>query len=191
MATQISIENNIHLERLLISNPKMEDKVRKILRKVIREVAKQVSLSASAAIPNDPRKAANAVRSTTFKMILGANVNLYNSRRAGQRASIPPAVRGRSRRTEDLMSYQGADRGFILRFLNSGTDMRTVENLNNHPIRLAQRPEGKRTYRGGIGNRGRIAARNWFEPLATKELNNAAEQFELLLDELIKKEFNE
>ena len=69
-------------------------------------------------------------------------------------------------------------------------DMRTVENLNNHPIRLAQRPEGKRTYRGGIGNRGRIAARNWFEPLATKELNNAAEQFDLLLDALIKKEFS-
>lgn len=89
------------------------------------------------------------------------------------------------------MSYQGADRGFILRFLNSGTDMRTVDNINNHPIRLTSRPEGKRTYKGGIGNRGRIAARNWFENTSTQALNHAAEQFELLLDELIKKEFNE
>ena len=188
MATQISIENNIHLERLLISHPEMEKKVRKIVRQVLKGAEGAVEAGAKGL---STKQAYLAIRKSVYRKLLGGNINILdNHRRAGQRASIPPAVRGRSRRTEDLMSYQGADRGFILRFLNSGTDMRTVENLNNHPIRLAQRPEGKRTYKGGIGNRGRIAARNWFEPLATKELNNAAEQFDLLLDALIKKEFS-
>lgn len=179
MATQIEIQNNIHLERLLISNPKMEDKVRKILRKVIREVAKQVSLSASAAIPNDPRKAANAVRSTTFKMILGANVNLYNSRKAGKGEPFYPVRRlrdgqrggnriPRSEKTERMMGYVGMDRGFILRWLESGTATRSSR----------------------YGNRGRIAARNWFGPATDRAMNAAVEQFNTLLEELITKEMN-
>lgn len=177
MATQISIENNIHLERLLISNPKMEDKVRKILRKVIREVAKQVSLSASAAIPNDPRKAANAVRSTTFKMILGANVNLYNSRKAGKGEPFYPIRRlrdgqrggnriPRSEKTERMMGYVGMDRGFILRWLESGTATRSSR----------------------YGNRGAIAARNWFGPATDRAMNAAIDQFNTLLEELITQE---
>lgn len=190
MATQIQIENNIHLERLLTTHPDMEKKVRKIVRQVLKGAMSAVEAEAKGI---STKQAYLAVRSSVYKKLLGGNINILDSRRrAGQRASIPPAVRGRSRRTEDLMSYQGADRGFILRFLNSGTDMRTVEHINNHRIRMTQRPDGKRTYKGTeIGNRGRIAPRNWFGPLAIRELNNAAEQFELLLDELIKKEFNE
>ena len=84
MATQIEIQNNIHLERLMTTNPKMVKEIQKILRKVIREAAKQVSLSASAAIANDPRKAANAVRSSVYRRILGANVNLFNGGKAGK-----------------------------------------------------------------------------------------------------------
>ena len=179
MATQIEIQNNIHLERLLISNPEMEKKVRKILRKVIREVAKQVSLSASAAIPNDPRKAANAVRSTTYQMLLGGNVNLYNSRKAGKGQPYYPVRRlrdgqrggnriPRSRRTEQMMSYVGADRAFILRWLESGTATRSSR----------------------YGNRGAIAARNWFGPASDRAMNAAVEQFNTLLEELITKEMN-
>lgn len=179
MATQIEIQNNIHLERLLISNPEMEKKVRKILSKVVREAAKQVSLSASAAIPNDPRKAANAVRSTTYQMLLGGNVNLYNSRKAGKGQPYYPIRRlrdgqrggnriPRSRRTEQMMSYVGADRAFILRWLESGTATRSSR----------------------YGNRGAIAARNWFGPATDRAMNAAVEQFNTLLEELITKEMN-
>jgi hypothetical protein len=38
---------------------------------------------------------------------------------------------------------------------------------------------------------GQIAARGWFANASHKAIQHAAEQFELLLDELIKKEFNE
>lgn len=179
MATQIQIENNIHLERLLISHPEMEKKVRKILSKVVREAAKQVSLSASAAIPNDPRKAANAVRSTTYQMLLGGNVNLYNSRKAGKGQPYYPVRRlrdgqrggnriPRSRRTEQMMNYVGADRAFILRWLESGTATRTSR----------------------YGNRGAIAARNWFTPASDRAMNAAIDHFNTLLEELITKEMN-
>lgn len=179
MATQLKIQNNIHLERLLISNPEMEKKVRKILSKVVREAAKQVSLSARAAIPNDPRKAANAVRSTTYQMLLGGNVNLYNSRKAGKGQPYYPIRRlrdgqrggnriPRSRRTEQMMNYVGADRAFILRWLESGTATRSSR----------------------YGNRGAIAARNWFGPASDRAMNAAVEQFNTLLEELITKEMN-
>lgn len=74
----------------------------------------------------------------------------------------------RSRRTEDLLTYMGADRGFILRFLNEGTPNRSTN---------------------GIRNVGQIAGNNWFGPMAQRELEHAAEQFDKLLDALIAKEF--
>ena len=179
MATQIEIQNNIHLERLLTTHPEMEKKVRKILSKVVREAAKQVSLSASAAIPNDPRKAANAVRSTTYQMLLGGNVNLYNSRKAGKGQPYYPVRRlrdgqrggnriPRGRVTERMMGYVGMDRGFILRWLESGTATRTSR----------------------YGNRGAIAARNWFTPASDRAMNAAIDHFNILLEELITKEMN-
>lgn len=178
MATQIEIQNNIHLERLLISHPEMEKKVRNIVRKII--IGAQGGVQ-NAAKPMSTKDAYKAVRKAVYKKVLGGNINIISSsRRAGQRAPLPAesprkkssAVGGnrmpRSRRTEDLLTYAGADRGFILRFLNNGT---------------ADRHNGTR-------RTGAIQARNWFEPSASRELNNAAEQFDLLLDALIKKEFS-
>ena len=72
----------------------------------------------------------------------------------------------RSRRTEDLLTYQGADRGFILRFLNAGT--------------------GDRESR--IGNRGSISARNFFENSSQKAMEQAAAQLDTMIEDLIKKE---
>ena len=74
----------------------------------------------------------------------------------------------RSRRTEDLLTYQGKDTAFILRFLNSGTPKRDTN---------------------GIRRVGQIAGRRWFEDTSHRALQHAAEQFDLLLDALIAKEF--
>jgi uncharacterized protein YaaR (DUF327 family) len=72
----------------------------------------------------------------------------------------------RSRRTEDLLTYQGADRGFVLRFLNQGTEGRESR----------------------FGNRGAIAPRNFFATSSQKAMEQAAEQLDRLIEELIKKE---
>jgi hypothetical protein len=70
------------------------------------------------------------------------------------------------------MSYEGADRAFILRFLNAGTDVREA---------------GTRSGRMS-GNRGRIAPRNFFANSSHTAMQKAAEQLSTLIDEMIKKE---
>ena len=59
----------------------------------------------------------------------------------------------------------GKDRGFILRFVNSGTAARQTR----------------------YGNRGSIAARNWLATSGQRELEAAAERLSALIDkELVK-----
>ena len=162
------------LDRLLASNPDMEKRMQDIIRKVLRYARAEVSKGAKSSIPNDPRNAYKAVKTAIYKRILGGSVSILNRRRASGRTSnyepprtLQPGQRGGNRvprgaRTQQLMSYEGADRAFILRFLNSGTSARTA---------------GKR---GGVltGNRGRIAARNWFQPTAQQALSQAIDKLE-------------
>jgi len=172
------------LENLLMSNPAMEKKVQGLIRKVLLVARRQVSGDIKGVIKSDPRQAYKAVKSAVYKRILGGNISLLSKRTAGKRGPVPPVVhqletrvnskgnhRGgnrmpRSRRTEDLLTYQGADRGFILRFLNAGTATRE----------------------SGIGFRGAIAPRNFFADSSQQAMENAAAQLDTLLDELIKKE---
>lgn len=178
------VKQREELERLLMSNPEMEKKVQGLIRKVLLEARRTISNQAKTDIKADPRQAYKAVKSAVYRRILGGNVSILNKRRAGTRGPVPPVVhkletktnskgnhRGgnrmpRSRRTEDLLTYQGADRGFILRFLNAGT--------------------GDRESR--IGNRGAIAPRNFFANSSRKAMEQAAEQLDRLIEELIKKE---
>ena len=180
----IELENNVKLDQLLTTNPEMEKKVRNIIRQVMKGAQGALMKSAE---QYSTKQAYKAVRKAVYKKLLGGNVNILQGQgRAGQRAPLPPVRhrletetnrkgnhRGgnrmpRSRRTEDLLTYMGADRGFILRFINSGTPNRSTN---------------------GIRNVGQIAGNNWFGPIAQRELEHAAEQFDKLLDALIAKEF--
>lgn len=172
------------LEALLMSNPQIEKKVQGLIRKVLLTARKEISDAASGKIKNDPRQAYKAVKSAVYRRILGGNVSILNKRKAGTRGPVPPVYhalehrtnskgnhRGgnrmpRSRRTEDLMTYQGSDRGFILRFLNAGTEGRESR----------------------VGNRGSIAARNFFGTSSQQAMEKAAEQLDLLIQDLIKQE---
>lgn len=183
---QVTIENNVKLERLLTSNPEMEKKVRKIVRQVLKGAQKGVQDDAKSL---STRQAYKAVRSSVYKKVLGGNLNILDGKK-GVTAPVPPSSRGRLARTEQIMSYQGESRGFILRFLNSGTNGRVTTNMNGHPIYRSQKVKWHNYKSGEIGGRGRIAARNWFGPAASQELNRTAEEFDKLLDVLIEKEFN-
>ena len=179
MATTISIEGSAKLDRFMLENPDMTKKVQAIIRKVVKQARAEVSARAQSAIPNDPRHAAKAVRSSVYKALLGGQVNILNPRRAASGGSYqkprrlrPGQVGGnripRSNRTEQLDSYMGADRAFVLRWLDSGTANRTSR----------------------YGNRGAIAARRWFGNASYAALDKASEEFGKLLDELIAKEMN-
>ena len=162
---QILHNQNEALAALFVSNKDTRNRIRKIIREEMKDAAKRLREDARYAMDEDPRKAYRAVKSTVYRKILGGNVSILQRRRAGARYQLMrerkldrnPNQRGgnrrpRSARTEALETYYGADRSFVLRFLNSGTVSRGTR----------------------YGNRGAIAARNWFTNVAPQEMNLAA-----------------
>ena len=193
--TEGFVEQRKELEKLLMSNPAMEKKVQGLIRKVLGEVRKNMGEAATDAMKSDPRKAYKAVRTAVYKRILGGNVNILQKRRAsgGGGAYTPTRTlkskqrggnrRVRSERTMKLESYIGSDRGFVLRFLNAGTQDRVVEftpHENRKPSRWNKHPN--------TGFRGRIAPRNFFGNRSHQEMEKAAQNLKKLIDELIKQE---
>lgn len=87
------------------------------------------------------------------------------------------------------MSYQGVDRGFVLRFLNQGTKDRNIEHL----VRI-KRADGTSKSRwsndnGMYGNRGAIAPRNWFRGASLREFQTVSGEMQTLIDKIINEEF--
>ena len=181
------VKQKQELESLMMSNPAMEKKVQGLIRKVLMAARREVAKAAQqpSVMKSDPRKAYKAVKSAVYKRILGGSISILNRKNAKGGGNYEPPRRGtkdpfgrggnrvpRGQRTQQVMSYQGADRAFILRFLNAGTDVRDAGT------------------RGGrlSGNRGRIAPRNFFATSSQKAMEQAAEQLDRLIEELIKKE---
>jgi len=182
---EVRFETDQQLDKLLLSNPKMESKVRSIVRKVL-DAARQ---SLRGQVMNFSTKSAHkAIRKSVYKKILGGNLNIITPRwSAGKRAPLPPVRhrletqlnskgnhRGgnrmpRRRRTEDLLTYWGADRGFILRFQATGTPRRTTN---------------------GVRNVGQIAGNNWFSSRSAKEIEEAALLFDEMMDKVIQEEMS-
>lgn len=182
----LRIEKNDTLERLLRSGD-YEARVRRIVGAVLKEAATATGLGIRGALKHDPRMAYKAVKHSVYKKVLGGSLSILSRKTRSGSVSTGASRRGRSARTAQVMSYAGEDRGFILRFLNSGTGDRTVGTMNGHAIRRGSVAErrGGRTYKGGIGNRGAIAARNFFGHVAQRQLDKAAGR----IAELIEAEF--
>ena len=69
------------LEQALSTNPKTQQALQKRIRAAVMEARAEV-VSSMTFKHGDPRGAARAVRSSVYKKILGANLNIYNSRKA-------------------------------------------------------------------------------------------------------------
>lgn len=190
------------IKQLETTNPGFEKRLRGVIRKVLGEARANLSKDATSGldIKTDPRKAYKAVRYAVYKRLFGGQVNILQSRKAGSKSLYEPQRKGtsdlkgrggnrvtRTKRTEDIMSYQGKDRGFILRFLNQGTGDRAIHQMGNRALRtggvsiLATKSLG--------GNRGSISARNWFGGASQKELEKIAGRIQGIIDKVIKEEF--
>ena len=179
METIVEIENNVRLDLLLTHNRDMDKKLNDLTKKVIRKARGELVKNARVGLDmeSDPRSAYRAIKSTVYRRIKGGNVSILSKRMASsKRYPVPTSTRGRSQRTEQLMSYYGADRGFVLRFLNKGTKQRTVKGFN-----------GRRGFKSpdATGDRGRITGRNWFGHASQAEMEKAAAELEKMIDELI------
>lgn len=185
------------LSQLRTDNPGFEKRLRDVIRKVLGHARANLRKDAANGLKmeSDPRNAYKAVRFAVYKRLFGGQVNILQSRRAGAMSlyepqrTLDPSKRGgnrrqRSQRTTSLMSYNGVDRGFILRFLNAGTqdrniafntnDRRKVDRWNKHP---------------NTGSRGAIAPRNWFGNASLMELRTVSSEMQQLIDKIIKDEF--
>ena len=183
------------LENLMMSNPAMEKKVQGLIRKVLMQARRTIGKAAAEAMDSDPRQAYKAVKTAVYRQILGGNVSLYRKKRASAARSSyePPRTlregqRGgnrmkRSERTTDMMSYQGGDRWMVLQWLNNGTRERFSGSGRNGKTEAQYRAFVERT--GGRGKRESIAARNWFGPRSTQELQSAAANIDKMIDEII------
>lgn len=159
---------------LFVDNPDTRKRIRKIIREELKDAAKRLREDAKYEMKEDPRKAYRAVKSSIYRKILGGNVSILNPRKAGARYQLVrprkldqnPHQRGgnrrkRNERTNAVDSYFGKDRAFILRFVNSGTNVRHTQ----------------------YGNRGSITARNWFQNMGQKELELASENLANVVNE--------
>lgn len=172
----ITIAEIEDLDKILMTDKVMQKKVKTMLSKLLRQARSRVSKDSRGAIKNDPRHAYKAVKSTVYKRLLGGNISILSPRKASNtrvrlnkrtKLSMNPHQRGgnrmrRSERTEQLDSYYGKDRGFILRFLNAGTSDRITKTHN--------------------ARRGNISARNWFANASQKEMELMAEEFAKFID---------
>lgn len=190
MADNIQVELNEHLVdqqnrafgRLMATDKETRKRIRKIIREELKDAAKRLREDAKYELKEDPRKAFRAVKSSVYRRILGGNVSILNPKRAGARYQLirerkldmNPYQRGgnrrpRSARTEQVDSYFGKDRAFILRFVSSGTAARKTR----------------------YGNRGSIVARNWFQNMAPHEMDLAAGNLAAVIEEELAEAYKE
>jgi hypothetical protein len=173
-------ERRQELEQLMTTNPATKRELQAIIKKAINNARRRIVEDAQDVLENDPREAYRAVRSSVYKQILGGQVNILSPRRRGagtmyqrpRKLDENPHQRGgnrrkRSRETIRIDSYQGKDRGFILRFQNAGTVERETR----------------------FGNRGSLRARHWFGISSAFQMDAAANEVAQEIENMLNSEF--
>lgn len=181
------------LGELSTKNPVMRKRINDVIRATLAKVRKALQNDAKVGLrmDSDPRKAYKAVRMAVYRRIFGGQVNILQSKKAGSgRYYEPPrhpSHRGGNRmkqsaRTRQMMSYEGSERGFILRFLNQGTETRYIGGRNG---KTKEQRHFFILHHDGRGNRGSIKARNWFGPRSQAEMEAAAANIDKMIDDIV------
>ena len=167
------------LDRLRYENLVKSSDVRKVFAKVAKPVKQSVQQGARSFMKKDPRKAWKGVRVITLKGGKGVVVGLLNPRKAGNAMAVGSNSTGgksgirrkrkRSARTNQVDGYQGADRSFILRMHNQGTESRMA---------------GTRDGNMKAANRGRLTAKRFFDRAASG-MQRASQQLSVELGKII------
>ena len=177
-----------NLRAAMSTDPKMRKVIQQHIREALFEARRDV-MNSMEFDNGDPRGARRAIRTSVYEKVLGGQINILNGKKAHGSNSYEPPRKGssgrggnrrpRSQRTQEIMSYAPIDRGFILRFVNSGTKTRVIGFRNT--VKANRTRYENRVYRinrgekSRTGNRGSIAARNWFMQSAESAMANAAD----------------
>ena len=179
------------LDRLQVSNPYNEKRIKEIIRNALKAARKDLSDAAGDALKHDPRNAKKAVKMMVYKRVFGGNLSILNGRKHGGMTSgyEPPRTlkqgqRGGNRvkrgdRTQQIMDYYGPERAFILRWMNEG-------NTKTSPRMAGKRGGSLHGKRGDLVN----IPRGWFEPASLKSMELAVRDIKHEIDRMFEEEFN-
>lgn len=169
------------VERLQYDNLVKASDIRKVFAKVVKPVKTTVQQGFRAAVKSDPRKAWKGVRIITLKGGKGVVVGLLSPRKAGKPIAVGSNSTGgksgirrkrkRSKRTNQVDGYQGADRSFILRMHNQGTEPRFAGTRDGNMRRA---------------NRGKLTAKRFFDR-AEAGMKTASQSLAAELGKIIEK----
>ena len=173
------VENERMFDHLLTTDPYFDLNTRKIIKQALKEARDRISQDAKDYIQDDPRKAYRAIKHTLYKQLFGGNVSILSKRKAGpkyelrRKGTLVPGQRGGNRRPRipsrnRIDNYYGSDRGFILRFLSSGTVSRSTR----------------------YGSRGAIARNDWFGHVGTWHMQQAVEEIAEMINQYVRKQIN-
>ena len=165
------------LDKLKTSDPELAKMLQDAIRQALKAVRNELSKNAKTGLQmeSDPRQAVRAIRHSVYRRIFGGNVNILQG---GNRKKIT---------SEDLgkRQYFGAERGYVLRFLNQGTRERFVGFRNNKANAARYEAYLKSGDRGG--RRGHIDARNWFGGASETELKKMSATLDEYINRVILK----
>ena len=197
-----AIELNVkNIESMMTDNPELREKLKETIRQDVWKARQTVVKNMDRVFKNgDPAQARRAIRHIIYEEILGANLNIYNMRRGtanwrvrqvDRKGTSDPKGRGGNRRKRNFITirmhgYEGKARGMILRWLNNGVNDRAIKFKE----RMSRKADKWNTHPNS-GNRGSIAARNFFEPMASAALNVVSQHLAQIIEEEIERQFNE
>ena len=174
-------ENLEAFGRIMTSDPDMARITRSYIRKLLSQARANLSKDAKSYMESDPRAAYRAVKHTVYKQLFGGNLSILQKRKSGAKYELKrireveqnPHMRGGNRRPYNesnsrLDKYFGYDRGFILRFISSGTVARQTR----------------------YGNRGSIRQSDWFGHTAPWHMETAAQELADAINEYVKQQTN-
>lgn len=164
------------------TNAQVREAIRKATWEVLGEVRKAAISKAN--FKNSRHNSIQAIRRSVYKKIMGGSVSILDGKRKANSGSFKAT--GRSARTQQIEGYSGRDRGFILRFVNSGTDDRYAGEGRNTKMGR----DYIQSKRGKPGFRGAIKATNFFGSSAGSAIQPAADKLAQMIEDEITKQFN-
>lgn len=151
----------------------------------------------------DPRGSAHSVKRYVARKYLGGVVSILDGKGVGGTngyvapRKVYPGMKGkrggnrrlRSQRTQDILDYGPSDRGFILRFVNSGTHPRYANGRNGKWSKSGENRTFFKLQEEGDYYRGSIAPRNFFGTHGNIEMQKAVSNLSKIIDEEYNKLF--
>ena len=186
-----------NIEAMLTTNPDLKEAIQDMIRAEMAKARRRLAEDMKNALPGSEHESWRAVRRVVYDKVLGGNLNILNMKKGTAKWKVRqkvrkveqnPRMRGgnrrkRSARTIQIDGYEGSARGFILRWVDSGTHQRFIGGRNKFKSNI----DYLNRIEAGTGNRGRIVLRNIFAGFAEKELAIAANTIGQMIDSEIEK----